>query len=450
MDIHTNERLREILRQSGLTNEAMARAVNRVAAEHGEILRSNKSSISHWVNGVTPQARTIGYLCEALSRRLARRVDPADLGFSTGGGNLDALPDDPVNALARLGRADVDRRSMLTGAVYSLGALLLPIAYQSGNRDRVARAESGSIGFADVEVVTDITEAFTRADERLGGGFGRTAVVEYLTTDVAAFCRARAPEPVRLAMLGAASQLAYLAGWKAHDIGREELAQRYYLHAYQLAMDAGDLGQAAFAMRILAYQAFDIGHSDHCVDLADAAVRTGKGRVDPHTQTLLTLTLAKAHGMTGDRRRALTAIGEAETLMSRVRPGDERPAWTTMHGYSPAQFHNHVAKTLMDLGDFRGAQEHFSRSVKDYLDPVRKTRIFGLTHAWLAEAQCRQGQVEQACQTWSEAIRWMQGVQSTRTRDAVRTMKRMLSPYRRRGIPGVARLLRSQSNHATS
>lgn len=84
----------------------------------------------------------------------------------------------------------MDRRQILTSAAYSVGALLLPADHMGEARRRQERATSGRIGWAEMEAVTDITSAFNRADEKLGGGFGRTAVVEYLATDVATYCGA--------------------------------------------------------------------------------------------------------------------------------------------------------------------------------------------------------------------------------------------------------------------
>ncbi|HEX6683483.1 MAG TPA: hypothetical protein VF062_11835 [Candidatus Limnocylindrales bacterium] len=221
-----NERLRAVLKDGNLTHDVVARAVNRVAAEQGTMLRANKSLVTHWINGTKPRATTIIFLCEALSRYLGRRIAPHDIGYGDVEKAIVTLSDDPVVALARLGRADVDRRQVLTGGAYSVGALLLPIDYMDEAINRRERATDGRIGWAEVEAVTDITAAFNRADEKLGGGFGRTAVVEYLTTDVAGYCAAAAPKRVRNAMFSAGAQLAYLAGWKAHDIGLEDLVSR--------------------------------------------------------------------------------------------------------------------------------------------------------------------------------------------------------------------------------
>ncbi|NED90956.1 tetratricopeptide repeat protein, partial [Streptomyces sp. SID11233] len=68
-----NSRLREVVAAVDCTYEALARDVRRIAAENGEILQTNKSAISHWVNGTrAPSGRVGQYLAEALSRRSGR------------------------------------------------------------------------------------------------------------------------------------------------------------------------------------------------------------------------------------------------------------------------------------------------------------------------------------------------------------------------------------------
>ncbi|HCU49620.1 MAG TPA: hypothetical protein DGG94_07445, partial [Micromonosporaceae bacterium] len=331
-----NERLRDLLKEAGLTHDATARAVNRVAAENGALLRSNKSSITHWLGGTRPQPDTIVFLAEAIARRVGRRIQPADLGYGDiGQYDLTELPADPISALARLGRADMDRREVLTSAAYSLGALLLPIEQLREHSERTDAAITGrSIGQAEVDVVKQVIATFDFADERLGGGFGRRALVEYLTTDIAAYCQANGPQVTREAMYSAAMQLAYLAGWKSHDLMQEGLAQRYYLFAFDLAMMSDDKRQAAYVMRILAHQAFDLGHYANCLDLAETSTRLIRGQADPHTEALFTMTLARAHAMRGEKRQALETINEAEKIHERSSPGDTRPTWVKLrHNY---------------------------------------------------------------------------------------------------------------------
>jgi tetratricopeptide (TPR) repeat protein len=184
-----------------------------------------------------------------------------------------------------------------------------------------------------------------------------------------------------------------------------------------------------------------MGHVTNCAALASAAVERVKGRVDRHTEAVFVLTLAKAQAMQDDHRNTMATIARAESLMAHANPDDERPAWAGMHSANASQFHNHIAKVLADLGDYAGAEEHFEQTLRYHLDPTAKPRIYALTSAWLAEAQCQRGHVERACQTWSGALQRMKGIQSSRTTETVITMRRMLSSFHRRGMPGVKRVL---------
>lgn len=150
------------------------------------------------------------------------------------------------------------------------------------------------------------------------------------------------------------------------------------------------------------------------------------------------------------RRGAIATIGEAEKMLHKARPDDERPGWAGIHGLSPAQFNNHVAKVMIDLGDYKAAEAHFRRSLTHYIDRDTMPRIYALTSAWLAEVQCLQGRVELACATWTEAFRLAEGIQSNPTLEAKKNMRRMLSPYRKRGIAGVNRLLDARAERLKS
>lgn len=439
-----NARLSAVIAEAGCTYEALARAVQRVAQENGDTgLRANKSAVAHWVAGTQPQPRTAAFLAEALARRLGRGVTLADIGLAQDAEGTplgDTLPSDPVDAVARLGRADVDRRAVLRGAVYSVSALALPLSHRAELTDRVTRARAGGvIGRAEADAVAEVTAVFNRADERLGGEHGRSAVVEYLCTDVVTYCSATfATEADRRAMFAAAAQLAYLAGWKAHDAGRNGLAQRYYLHAYQLADEADPYAHAGYIFRILAHQALDIGRREHCVDLADEALARVRGRVDAETESLFWLTRARACAASDDARGARRALQTAEQLVSRA-PVDERPAYVSLGGPGEARLSSQTAKALASLGDLPAAESQFRRSAACW-NPTSHPRIRALTLANLAEVQCERGNVEQACATWESALDGMAGVRSARTREAVGRMRQHLATLRGRGVRAATRL----------
>src|ERR1700721_1476791 len=121
-----NHLLREMIAASGMSYDTVARAVVRVAAENGEILRTNRSAVAHWVAGTAPGERTAVYLGEALSRRTGRPVTPGQIGLAA---SPTPLPSGtgPVAEAAALARADIDNRGFLAVAVYTAIDASLPL-----------------------------------------------------------------------------------------------------------------------------------------------------------------------------------------------------------------------------------------------------------------------------------------------------------------------------------
>lgn len=442
--VHTNG-LRELLAEAGWSFDQAATAVRGLAAEHDRQLRTNSSAIAHWVTGrAVPLPTTAAFLAEALSRKLKRKVHVADLGFARNPDQKTSVMTstsatlDPVTEMVEFGRA-MNRRDVLGGIVFSLAALAVTpqAGAESAARAHAARRASASIGWPEVDSVREITAAFHRADERLGGGAGRSTLVHYLTNDVAGYCSARSSAEVRKEMFSSAAQLAYLLGWKAHDIGEQGVAQRWYLQSLKLAEVSGDDAHAAYIMRILVHQVHDMGLPEGCVDLAEAARTRAAGRVDPDTASLFELTAARAYAKVGDRTQTLISIRRAEQLAGRAGD-DQRPAWASS-GPAPARLSNQTGKALASLGDLTGAAEHFAQSAQCW-DRITHPRIWALTMADLAEVQCRAGKIDQACANWSAALNAIPGIRSARTAAAVKVMRTNLSPYRRR-VPAAAALL---------
>jgi hypothetical protein len=142
--------------------DAVARAVVRVAAENGELLRTSRSAIAHWVAGTAPGERTATCLAEALSRRAGRAVTLEQIGLP---GTAIPLPSStaPANEAAALARADVDHRGFLATAVYTVAGASLPLGY---NHEPVARLLRTRAGQARASAAVDIS---VRAARRRAG-----------------------------------------------------------------------------------------------------------------------------------------------------------------------------------------------------------------------------------------------------------------------------------------
>jgi len=437
-----NARLRDAVARSGWTYAALAHAVRQVAAENGEALRTNKSAVDHWIGGARPSGRTGRYLTIALSRRLGRTLAPEDLGLPDPAGRENdsiglSLRDDPLEALMPIWRGDLDRRGFLSGAAYSVAAAVLPLEHVSDIASRAAKARSGArVGHADVAAVRDMVAMM---DERHGGQHGRSALVQYLMSDVAALCRGRfSSEDDHRHMLSAAAVGVHQAGWRAYDGGEQGLAQRYYLQSFALARESGITGHDAFVMRTMSQQGMKLHRPEHCLALAASAVDKVHGRVDTQTEALFAVTHAHALAKAGQKRKALREVERARAALSSAK-GDDVPFWALSWGPPTATVHSRTAKVFETLGDRRRAAAMYGAAAASR-PPGTYARIVALDLVAQAEMQAAEGSVEQACATWGRAIDHMDGVQSKRTLKAVGGMRHNLSRFRARGLRCAAEL----------
>lgn len=430
-----NTRLRDTIAEARWTYEAVASAVRRVAAENGEILRTNKSNVAHWINGSQPSGQVGQYLAEALSRRARRPITLTEIGLGSDT-STHLTADDPINAVTELGRADTERRRFLSAAAFTAAAVATPLTYDHDAVSRMLRARTAAVtvGVEEIDVIRQITAAFSAADEQLGGGHGLTTVTAYLADTAAPMLKARfRTEALRRSAFGVVAELAYLAGFKHHDLGHEGAAQRYYLVGYQLACEADPHGHAAWMMRTLAHQALSLKQPHHCVELAEFALRRSYGHVDGQTEALLHVTQARAFAAVGERPAAAQALIAAQNALT--RDSEPQPSYSAVSGPALGTVTSHTARTLTDLGDHVGTEkEHRAALVRWDADKYR--RVHMLTYADLGDSLAAQIRADEAIEAWTLALDLMEGVTSDRTRKAIASIRPTLAIYKRRGVPG--------------
>ncbi|MDG9703834.1 tol-pal system YbgF family protein [Streptomyces sp. DH37] len=336
----------------------------------------------------------------------------------------------------------MERRSLVTSAAYSVAAAALPLGAVQDLAGRVATARHrGVAGAAEVAAVQDMTAMFVQLDERHGGQHGRSAVAQYLRSDVADLCSGsfRTPRD-RQAMLLAAASLAYLLAWKAFDAGEHGLCQRYYLQCYQLTRAAESEPHQAFILRGMAHHGLDTGHPDHCVDLADAALARARGHVDPATEALMMICRARTLAADGRATEAVTEADRAAELAMRADDAERVPHWSALWGPSQATIASHTARIHITLRDYSSAERYYARAARTYGRSTEHARVAGLVKFDLGRVQLRQGHVERACATWSEALDVLQGVRSQRATKAVTGVRKQLRMFAGRGVRAAADL----------
>lgn len=434
-----NHRLRETIAACGMSYDAVARAVVRIAAQNGETLRTNKSAVAHWVAGVSPNRRTVLFLAEALSRRAGRPVTPTQLGFA-----VDSEPDltgaHPIETAMLLGRAGIEHRGLLAAAVYTASAVQIPVDYDQEPVSRMLRARTGQarVGAEEITMIRQITRAFGAADEVLGGGHGLSTVAVYLADTVAPMLSGRfTTDHTRRDAFGAAAELAWLLGWKHHDLGQEGAAQRHYLLGFQLAVEADPHAHAAWMMRAIAHQALSLKQPSHSLDLIQSALKRAEGYVDGATEALLHITHARARAAFADKPAAARALLDAEDALG--RNSDPQPAYSLLMGPAAGTVDSHTARTLTELGDHLGTEARHRAAFTSW-DADSFPRVHLLTHMDLGDCLAAQARAEEAVAAWSQALDLAEGMASARSKSALASIRSPLATYKRRGVPGAALL----------
>ncbi|GGU38317.1 Tat pathway signal protein [Streptomyces violascens] len=438
-----NEALAALLSEAGWQQGQAAAAFVRVAAECGatELLAVTRSHMSQWVRGVRPSGQTPHILCETLSRRLGRRLTLTDIGLdSTVADQAGPSPDwrvDSLTVLAEIGSDDLDmhRRKLLATAAYSAAGLALPTdAWWAAAPAAAAQRPAVSprlVAQSDIDDVRNLTTFYSARDQQRGGASGRTALAGHLRDEAIPLLGSTfATEQIGRDTYSAVAEMTYLAGWMAFDASHHRTAQRYLTAAARLAAEAGDGPLSGHILRALAHQAVDLGHPHRALALADASMSHDRyGQASQRERALLAIVHARALAASGDRAGTLAAISRAERDLSRA---DRDDAPSRVGFFQDASLAHETACALRDMGQPRDAETHFKRSVA-----TRRRQLYTRTHSvtlgYLGAVQVRQGRLDEACHTWSQALDTMAGVHSGRARDVIVRMRRDLSPVRQRG-----------------
>ncbi len=187
----------------------------------------------------------------------------------------------------------------------------------------------------------------------------------------------------------------------------------------------------------MAHQAVDLGHPQQAVRLAEASLSSRRyAYACWRERSLLGVVHARGLAAAGEKKAAVAALLRAEQDLERARDGDDEP--NRVFFYTEASLAHETAATLRDLGDLPGAESQFTRSVRTRRAQFARTH--SVTLGYLGAVQAQQGHLDMACDTWSQALDAMTGVQSGRARETVVQMRRSLSPFRNRAGSHAAEL----------
>ncbi|WP_411140388.1 tetratricopeptide repeat protein [Streptomyces sp. x-80] len=320
---------------------------------------------------------------------------------------------DTVASAIFLGRDDLERRQFLT-ATAAVGLAALDLTDAEAVTRRVKRPGPVRVGMGEVNAVHSMTTALGDAASELGGGHARHLAVRYLIDDVKPWLDGAYADRVGRELFAATSQLLQLVGWMARDAGAQGLAQRYHVHSFKLAAEAGENELAATALRGLADQAIDLGHIPAAVRLAEACEQRGRKLKNPKALAYYRNTYARAAAADADRTTAskLLTFSQAAIEHAPAKPG---ASWASH--YSHGRWAHESGMIHASMGDLPAAEEHLHLALDIHGLDRKRTRAIVL--ADLGQVQLKRGNTAEALASWNEFLDCADGVQSVRINDAV-------------------------------
>ncbi|MGH3900898.1 MAG: helix-turn-helix transcriptional regulator, partial [Pseudonocardiaceae bacterium] len=376
-------------------------------------------------------------LVEGRGHRVAPAQDDGGRGRASTDDILDYAGglDNALHAVVELSEGDVKRRDFLPGAAFTAAAFAEPALFALTAppvTDAARDAGSRRIGMTDVDILTDNVAYLRRMDFRLGSGRIRRPCLQLLHHAATTLLHGSYSDPTGRSLLTAVAQAARLAASMAADVGRHALAQRYYIQALNLAMNAGNQLFAATMLSDMSRLVIQNATGQRCAYQAVALARAGKtvaGKATPTLTAQLGAVEARAHALCGDTSAARTAVLEAERHYERFRP-DCEPAWLGF--YTEAELAADLGRALRDSGETGHATRLMTRTLDSY-EPWRvRSRCFVQTD--LAVAYLLEGDHEHAAALTRDALNTAGQVSSGRTVSRIWALRQQIRPLHSVGL----------------
>jgi transcriptional regulator with XRE-family HTH domain len=323
------------------------------------------------------------------------------------------------------GGEDVRRRQLLRRAVAAGAACVGSSTFGWFSAQPATGSGTRAVGKTDVQIIREMTQTFRRLDNRFGGGHARSAVNNYLSSDVLPLLHgSQYRDSVRPDLFAAVAELKQLAGWMAYDMGEADSGRRHLRNAMHLCKDVGDDALAGEMLAGMSHQAAFLRSATLATDLARAAKDNAKRAGVPALVSESAVMEAHGLALADDAPGCLAALRESEQAFAAAEDRD-RPEWLGYFdgAYLAAKF----GHCFRELGRPVEA-ERFARRSLDMIEGYDRGRLFNM--ALLASVLADQRKVDEACEVGLAALRIASEVQSIRTVAYLVDLVQRLAPFR--------------------
>jgi tetratricopeptide (TPR) repeat protein len=269
--------------------------------------------------------------------------------------------------------------------------------------------------------------AFRTADLQAGGGHLYASVVRYLQTDMAPRLfgtDAGADDP---ALFTAAAALTEMAGWMAHDAGRNASARRHFGRALALSQVGRDQQLTAHVLGSMSHLASHLGEADEAIALAQQGQAVLRAAPDNPALEGRMLAL-EARGFAA---KDPADPAECARLLLRAEHAlEDAPAAATsiwVSHFDEGSLASEAARCLRQLGDLDQARRQAERIIS--LRPSYRTRSRAFGQLALASVLIAQDEPEEACAIASQVLGATQSLGSYLVISQLLQLQQQLRPY---------------------
>ncbi|MGH3327417.1 MAG: helix-turn-helix domain-containing protein, partial [Streptomycetales bacterium] len=268
--------------------------------------------------------------------------------------------------------------------------------------------------------------AFRAADMQIGGGSLYSAVVKYLHTEVAPRMFGSNHDHDGKLVFTAAAALTEMAGWMAHDAGRDNRAQQHFTQALNLVKLGADRQLEAHTLASMSHLAHHAGQPAEAVRLARAGQEALHGGPrNPDLEARLLAMEARGHGALRQPTECRQVLNRAERALS-ARPDEPLSQWVSR--FDEGSLASEAARCMRQVGDLPEAQRQAERIIK--LRPLDRTRSRAFGQLILVTALIGQGKLEEACAVAQQVVDSTQSLSSYLVIRQLLDLQQHLEPHR--------------------
>ncbi|MGH3773980.1 MAG: helix-turn-helix domain-containing protein [Pseudonocardiaceae bacterium] len=266
---------------------------------------------------------------------------------------------------------------------------------------------------------------FRLADRQVGGGNLYATVVGYLHSDVAPKLFGGDHGIEGKVVFTAAAALTEMAGWMAHDAGRDDQARRHFGRALDMSRVGGDRQLSAHVLTSMSHLAHHTSRPHDAIRLARAGEDAlSGGPRNPALEARVFATQARGFAALRKPSETLALLGRAEEVLGYSY--DEEPSAWVSH-FDEGSLASEAARCTRQLGKLPQAQRHAERIIE--LRPVGYTRSRALGQLMLVAVLVEQGQPERACTVAQNVLDATQSLSSYQVIEQLRDVHRLLVPH---------------------